>query len=295
MSKFLDMAVRLEMAKDRMEKGAQDYGRRVSRAGSHVAVHFLQGAEFGARIGGTAGLLVGGLLSLSSGTGYLATLASKVGAVAFGALGSVGGAVAMTLTARKQVLSELRGHPVPITGIKTSGYSLPEFLKLLLGNLLEKEGAKGESSPEEKAENGTPPAQTEFKAAANPHIGAITPDERFALTEMMLPDYVRLLEIKKRTGNAVLYDPQKFQIDLLHPGLTGHVNAMFDENPELVARATLSSRGIQALTHAENIQELDLLLNLSWGAWGKAALPGYGIGSEGSAVLPTKPKAELRA
>jgi hypothetical protein len=286
MSKLGDIRIRALEIKDRGIDLAKDYSKRATRAGMHVGIHFLQGAEFGAKIGGTAGLLVGGMLAIVSGQGFLSTMMGRGGVIVFGGVGSIGGALVMTFTSWNKVVSELKGVPVPVKGIRTSGYSLPDFVKVLVEKLQERgaiptpaengvAGSVVSASPDFSAASKTAPPILLLgdPATQQDHIHPITPEERFTLIEMMLPDYVQLLDIKTRTGNTTLYDPQKFQLEVLSPGITENIDTMFAADPDFILRATQSPRGIHALAHSRNIDDLKMLMNLSWSAWGRAALP----------------------
>ncbi|HNQ91560.1 MAG TPA: hypothetical protein PKI93_01365 [Alphaproteobacteria bacterium] len=281
MKKLDELRTRVLDFKDRAIATSKDYSHRVVRAGTHVAIHFLQGAEFGAKIGGTTGLLVVGLTSFLPGVGVLTTLAAKgVGVITLTAMSSVAGAAIKVATSGKQVLSELKGQPADIPSFRAGN----ESLKSVIDKLTKKLTKKPEPSDKEVVQPASLPSSVpDFVASSGlewsledtvihePLPNVMTEAEKNALVESMLYDYVRFLDVREHQGYTFLYALQKKQMDLLVPELTDRIDALYAENPQMVLDAIETDEGRFALMHAQNAAEVDMLINLSPAFWRNAA------------------------
>lgn len=250
-----------EPRKQQFRKKLAETGKRFSRAGSHVVLHFFQGAEFGGRVGGTIGALVGGFLGIAGGMFAPATIpaAAKIGMVAFTGVGAAIGAIILLPMSIDEVFSELRGKQVPIVGVKSFELSTSSaFLKDVLHKTLE----KNEKQPGEHISGNTVANAFSEVAARNINfadtmdLSHISAEEKHYLTEQMLPEYVASLRIMQRTGNATLHEGIKYIFSSIDDDLSKRVDAMFTENPDLVSRAVKSFRGIQGLLNCNTAAEL---------------------------------------
>lgn len=240
-------------------------GTRLSRAGSHVAVHFFQGAEFGGRVGGTVGALVGGFLGIAGGIFASATIpaAAKIGMVAFTGVGAALGALILVPMSFNEVFSELRGKPVPIVGVKSFELSTSSaFLKDVLHKALEKDREKpGNSVSGNTIANAfTEVATRNINFSDTLDLSHISPEERLYLVEQMLPEYVMSLRIWKKTGNPALHEGMKYILGSLDPELSARIDLMFEQNPDLVVRSVRSFRGVDGLLHCGSAAELSQFL-----------------------------------
>ncbi len=256
---------------------SKEYGLRLSRAGSHFTVHLLQGLEVGMKIGTTAGLILGSALAVIPQLSVAAPVLSKAIIPLAGGAGGLIGASAITLASIKPIWSELRGNPVPITGIKLPGYSMPDMFKYVLGKVMENE--KGE-----KLKKDSPDAAAEPSKASGPIIKVRTdfgtvadgslhldPYERGHMIEMMVPDYIEMLRLSDRGGIDTLISPQRTQLEILSPGLCTRLDALFSADPDLVLAASRTQRGLNALIHSESIEDVKALTHLSSQVWIQAA------------------------